>query len=219
MMLPTKEKSNILNDSLGLRYNSIPLDNSLRYNPQHLYIVSDDEIKKDDYFIIVSGLPPLGEEDKKFQVLKHNGGNRYHNEHCKKIIATTDKSLKIKSTCNCSETEAIYCGEEKSVGKCQQSLPSPSEAFIKKYCKLGGIDEVDVEYEGVVQSTTWEHDEPEYWQPKVDSHNNITINPIKDSWSREEVEIKCRQAYQEGKCWGKGYNNTLNEEEWIKKNL
>lgn len=161
VMLPTKEKSNILNDSLGLRYNSIPLDNSLRYSPQHLYIISDDEIKEGDWYY-------SSEDNAVRQWIDYYSMPMMD---CDRIIATTDKSLKIKSTCNCSETEAIYCGEEKSVGKCQQSLPSPSEAFIKKYCKLDGIDEVDVEYEGVVQSTTWEHDEPEYWQPKVDSHN------------------------------------------------
>ena len=45
--MPTEDKSHIINDgAIGLQYNSIPLDNTLGYNPQHLYFTSDEDIKE-----------------------------------------------------------------------------------------------------------------------------------------------------------------------------
>lgn len=72
----------------------------------------------------------------------------------KKIVATTDKSL---------------------------GLPEPSQAFIQKYCELGGIDEVDIE----LKSSDLDYF---FGDLKVDPiHNTVTIHSIKDSWSREEM--------------------------------
>ena len=76
------------------------------------------------------------------------------NKQTKKIVATTDKSL---------------------------GLPEPSQAFIQKYCELGGIDEVDIE----LKSSDLDYF---FGDLKVDPiHNTVTIHSIKDSWSREEM--------------------------------
>lgn len=107
----------------------------------------------------------------------------------KKIVTSTDKSL---------------------------GLPQPSQAFIQKHCELGGIDEVDLEYEvidkGFINALKGNHNYD--YRLKVDSHNTITIHSIKDSWGREEViELLSK------------LNHTLNIgseltfEEWLKENL
>ena len=137
---------------------------------QHLYFTSNEEIKEGDWYMFMEdSLKGQFEKAKKVesQIPFHN---------CKKIIASTDKSL---------------------------DLPKPSEAFIVKYCELGGIDEVDVEYINQVMGYCANCTGTEYVKcdcidgkrihnitPKlnVDNHNTITIHSIKDSWSREEVE-------------------------------
>ena len=55
------------------------------YLNNFIYILSDDKIKKDDYYILFT--------DKALTVLRCTGDGDYFN--CKKIIATTDTSLKI----------------------------------------------------------------------------------------------------------------------------
>ena len=93
----------------------------------------------------------------------------------KKIVATTDKSL---------------------------GLPEPSQAFMEKYVELGGIEEVDIEYESYIkgQCNCQCHDDGTVmlhmvacchptiiYQPVKNSNNIITIYSVKDSWSREEM--------------------------------
>ncbi len=132
--------------------------------PQHLYIAVDGSIEDGNW--------KLNTEKK---VVQHKKGDflpHYGNKHLK-IIATTDKSLTVFNTIT---DETLY-------------LPQPSQAFIEKYCKVGGIDEVLVEYESrVLMKPADVYNETVSTIPKVDSHNTITIHPIKDSWSREEVE-------------------------------
>ena len=99
---------------------------------QHLYIISDDEIKEDDYYILFT--------DKALTVLRCTGDGDYFN--CKKIIATTDESLHIPFVTPGNEELEIY---EYSI------LPKPSDSFISKYIeeynKGFQIREVLVEYE------------------------------------------------------------------------
>jgi len=95
-------------------------------------------------------------------------------------------------------------------------LPQPSKVFIKKYVEAGGIDEVMVDYIEYSDSQTF------HIIPKVNSHNEIIIHPIKDSYTREEVEELCKNAWQVG--YNIGYHDEtepshLTKENWIKKNL
>lgn len=80
----------------------------------------------------------------------------------KKIIATTDKTL---------------------------NLPSPTQDFIEKYIKSynegNEITDVLVEYEKHYGSSNFEHDN--YYAPKINQDNTITILQAKESWSREEL--------------------------------
>jgi hypothetical protein len=130
--------------------------------PKHLYILSDEEIKGGDWI--------LDSANKLRKVLKISEDNRLCLSElfaitvlassCKKIIASTDPSL---------------------------NLPRPSDSFIKKYCELGGIDEVMVEY---IEERNWMTDPYKIWSEfvlKVASDNTITIRSVKDSWNRKEV--------------------------------
>jgi len=83
---------------------------------------------------------------------------------CDKIIASTDPSL---------------------------NLPRPSDSFIKKYCELGGFDNVMVEYEQVYEDQL----EGGVFVPrsagyrlKVAPDNTISIKGVKNMWNREDIK-------------------------------
>lgn len=147
--------------------------------PQHLYILSDEEIKKGNWIYnkdvgIVKCLTVEKNESEEF---RFNYEFETKDEKCWltdflgrsfKVIASTDKSL---------------------------GLPSPSDSFIKKYCELGDINEVMVEYEEKIECEAY------YAYGGYDCHwpckckvnlnvaldNTITIKKVKESWSKEEV--------------------------------
>lgn len=179
------------------------------FQPQHLYITTDEEIKEGDWVMFNNQFEQAGRVESQLQ---------YH--AFKKIIATTDKALnKLVEGINGISNE--------------EYLPQPSKAFIEKYCKAGGIDEVMVEYttdelrcykcgKSETNCINTSKNCIGYFEdnnkPKVNSHNEITIHPIKNSWNREEVENLLHEAY------AAGYSNHLGtqpllQEEWIKKNL
>ena len=157
----------------------------------HLYITTDDEIKSGDWCIVLDSNP----------FIKQATADDIGFEDIKKIIATTDPKLIVFTKL---QSDLGDVNMQKA-----QRLPQPSKAFIEKFCKVGGIDEVDVEYDNYEHH----HDVEDDWRPKVDSHNEITIHPIKDSWTREEVVSLLQNM---------GGNAMLPPEEvdqWIKENL
>ncbi|MEX0595972.1 MAG: hypothetical protein WD512_05670, partial [Candidatus Paceibacterota bacterium] len=138
-----------------------------------------------------------------------------HGRQCKKVIATTDESLKIPHE-NHPDVLPAW------------SLPKPSQAFIKKYCEVGGIDLVLVEYEEILipnnENGGMGYTEQYENKPKVNSYNEITIHPIKESWSREEIEnliLKIVKDISEGDeelFWH--YNGDYKAaKKWLKENL
>lgn len=199
VLLPTKQKSNIYkNDKSNListrKYLDSPLHNSI--TNYHLYIISDDEIKEGDW--VTDSIEVIQSSSKLV-----NSQTLVNRREWKKIIATTDTSLKIES----------------KLWKTTSNLPQPSQQFIEKYIEEYNkgciIKDVLVEYEGIISSTTWEHDEPEEWRLKINPKDNtITIKKVKDSWNRNEVITILNKL-----------NNTLNIgsdltlEEWIERNL
>lgn len=196
----------------------------------HLYFTSDDEIKEGDWYVIK-------QLSKNYQVAtqpcKKEEIELQSKFDCKKIIATTDKSLTIGEENSWKNRKDILY---------PNTLPQPSQAFIRKYCESGGIDEVLVEYEKNEQVRSLAKFElnSNYGNPsikktkeqidnlyklsksykiKVDQYNTITIHPIKDSWSREEVIELCRKAID----YAKGVTSTTYLDDrfdnWIEKNL
>jgi len=160
VMLPTKDRSILSKAYLAnpsyLRYNKngFNYDSFKSNDNQHLYVTTDEKIK-------------VGEWQHNLALNIIEKCSEFHNGLlCKKIIATTDSKLTCKH----------------SIGLHEVLLPQPSQSFIEEYVKLGGIDEVDVEYE---------HDDTVPYPKlmlKVDSHNIITIHPIKPKvYTKEEL--------------------------------
>lgn len=137
---------------IAREYNPIHLTNELK--PQHLYIISDEPIKKGDfcyirnhyneYYIAVYN-------GKSFDII--NEGGNYDpiiHKHCYKIIASTDKALQLnQDTSKCIADLVI---ENKIF------LPVIPESIIQEYIKAynegNPIIEVALEYENV--SANWQ---------------------------------------------------------------
>ena len=186
----------------------------------HLYIISDEEIKEGDWYLVK--LYKLGENDnegtwtveqcksitEQTWINKTSVDKTRHIDNCKKIIATTDKSLIISKSIN---------GVMGNTGTITDYFPQPSQAFIQKYIeeynKGNVITDVMVEYNKFEEPTTDGNSEKyiEY-ELKVSSDNTITIRRIKDSWNREEVIELAHKLL---------FRNTLEKQlnEWIEKNL
>ena len=131
----------------------------------NLYIISDDEIKKGDYYII-DDVPEL---------LKKNG-LKFIDDYCKKVIATTDTSLYIHQKETISLPERVFY------------LPQPSKQFIEKYIeeynKGNIITDVLVEYEYLLDDRAV----LPYWNLKVNTKDNtITIKKLKETYNKEEL--------------------------------
>lgn len=201
-------------------------DRRIGFISNNLYFTADEEIKEGDWFY-------NNRSNRVHQCIK------YYNEN---VIATNDEDYDV---CNVEFSFKIIATTDKSLyqyamhseGKVKIDLPQPSQAFIEKYCKLGGIDEVDVEYtcnkcKGTKEIDTgmgileckhcyYKHNS-EYPDLKTDSHNTITIHPIKDSWNKEELIELCKKAFKDGQLSETNYMEELDfqdEDQWVKENI
>lgn len=181
--------------NIWLRQGKLEVNSSAssRINPQHLYITSDDEIKEGDWVLTPEG-----------KILQFGQVGTYLSKD-KKIIATTDSSLTVPTDIE-ERKDVLY----------DNSLPQIPESFIKKfveeYNKGNVIKEVMVEYEIV---------HPDL--PILDTIKNINliIEPIKDSWSREEVEELLYKSLDATVTSHPKIREVFNEQlsKWIKENL
>jgi len=160
----------------------------------HLYIVSDEEIKEGDWCIA------MNRDTKYSKPFQCNKSKAFVNpeflnsqDDVRKIIATTDSSLKLNEECiKCNGyggDQSGYCNECSGTGN-PKLLPQPSKQFIQKYIeefnKGNKIEKILVEYtESCINCATEGEDCGTF---KTDSHSCITIKPIKDSWTREETK-------------------------------
>ena len=253
IMLPTLKESILLlnptTNKFGLTKETsrkiYPIEEYIKlgFIPQHLYIISDDEIKENDYCLNL-------ETNTVFKMHKHGLPTSNRN---KKIIATTDTSLNYIE----HDDTVPY---PKGV---QIRLPQPSQQFITKYIedynKVNVITDVLVEYEqdytnrncstcslgtdGTCElnlekkccsSTNNATKHGDYWISCLDGEEDseiykikvtpkdstITIKKLKDSWNREEVIEQMWSAFKAA--------NTIFEDEsalrvefnnWIDQNL
>jgi hypothetical protein len=143
----------------------------------NLYIISDDKIKV--------GAWVINKWNEIHQITK-NDGEEYI-KTCKKIITTTDTSLKIDNP-NYDIGRLAYI-----------NLPQPSQQFIEKYIeeynKGNIITDVLIEYELISNEEYFgntvnpDNDVP-YFDEKLKINpkdNTITIKKVKDSYTREEM--------------------------------
>ena len=196
VMLPTEKAKNIpviqyFNDNTqSLDYwnseviREYPIEGKTVYEancivPQHLSFLSDDEIKDRDWiFNLREGVVEQVKSQKDLKFIKQI--NSFGGIIIKKIIATTDESLFIEKPTWFSTSESL---DNKIIDKIY--LPRPSNEFLKKFCELGGIDKVLVEYE-IIDSQIWlknqqnfiDKTEVEIIKLKVAPDNTITIYPI-----------------------------------------
>lgn len=227
VMLPTNEK---VNRGIWLRsakfgtgqylFNNMitgPVHSNEKY--QHLYILSDEEIKEGDWVIInnehirqVSKTTCIIDS----RCLEVNGFNAVVKTACKKIIATTHKSIFPEETKDC-------------IGW----YPQPSQSFIEKYIeeynKGNIITEVMVEYEYLPGRRVEADPEIHGTKLKINPKDNtITIRKIKDSWTKEEV-IEIMKQFKKDcemfsntsfrKKYGKILTYSEMENKWIEENL
>lgn len=184
VMLPTNQKAK----SIAVTNHGLSYDESdyLAESWNHLYIVSDDQIQVGNTVIKfisddMSICPVQDEQDLLYISAENELGTHIT---CGKIIASTDYTL---------------------------NLPSLSQSFIQKYCEVGGIEEVMVEF--VQKDELGEC--AGIWTPKVNKNNEI-ISRVKDYWNKEEV-IKLINRFHND-----FYNTTLDtnsRDRWIEKNL
>lgn len=164
ILLPTEKRTKLFLDNFNkiLKYK----EESYYHTGQHLYILSDEEIKESDYYYF----------SKTNSIHKHLGIkplSGYDSELCKKIIATTDK-LNIHP--NIADSY-----------RSSNCLPQPSQQFIQKYIESYNkgeiITDVLVEYEQPFPNN------PSIFDTlKVNSKDNtITIKKLKESWNSLEI--------------------------------
>jgi len=206
VMLPTKEKTEIYyhNPTEVLIYQQDKTytapEGSRDY--KHIYILSNDKIKEGDWYfnkdMRTTEYGVLRADSERLAELATNAPS------CVKIIASTNNALK---ECQCRHQE------HKMSCKMQWPLPCPPETFIKEYVeKFNSFDvitKVSVEYTGGAGSYT----------PYVNhKFNTIDIKPIKDSFTRKEVEELILLAHGAG-CLSVMTPPGLSAEDFIKENL
>lgn len=216
IMLPTKNKSNlILNESLNILGNNndfseVAVELNSYINYYNLYIVSDEEIKVGDWFLCGSEVHKCtGNYSLKVSSYVKCKKGDCSVEICKKIIATTDTSI--------SKPEKGYNWD-------RVVYPQPSQGFIEKYIKEYNkgniITDILVEYE---EYGAWVNRGQDFEctsiKPKILPNNIITIHPIKNSWTKEEVEHLLFKYAEEEHAWFSNKSETDSFNKWIKENL
>jgi len=182
---------------------------------QHLYFLSDEDIKEGDWFLTdirnnihendgnpMWELKQCTHIDNSWIFTKEIGMG-FNPDWSKKIIATSDRSLGL------SEVGKVGY----SVDEFHPLLPEPSYKFIEEFVEQFNIGttitKVLVEY-----VVTCRLDMPisgMSFDLKVNSDNTIIIR--RDNWDRVEVERLCRKAYSDGQA------NIIGQDKWIEENL
>lgn len=195
-MLPTEKASSVFkkNDRLFYDPEQIIPHPKCSGNNQHLYGLSDETPKNGD---LVYYKHPLHDEGMITTIVNWNYSDYepYGVQHTegfgvkegyKKIIWTTDETLVIKNNCNCFATTYEGCSE------CLELLPRPSNEFLKKFCELGGVDKVLVEYEvdTIKSACTCEDSE---------STSNCVFSYY------DGTDECCRKRFPNGEYWDKTY--------------
>jgi hypothetical protein len=184
------------------------------YQPQHLYITTDEDIKEGDW---------IYETD--LNTINQAGKNYKPNDNDRKIIATTDPKIYFND---------IGEGVIESYGK----LPQIPQSFIEEYCKAGGIDRVmvecidewfltngkpipDVMRESMERNlrknslAKWNI----VYTPKTDSNNCIIIHPVEENIYNVNRQVFLKLVHDVGDSLSQKDSIGFNLDEWIKENL
>jgi len=227
VMLPTDKKSFIhsflYNLQLSIKELGKHLLSSTEAYPQHLYIISDDEIKTGDWFFNGEHILQCSQVT---DIIIDTEGLWTNIKTAKKIIATTDSSIAcVKDILSIQQRKGLtnHYPTEKWI------LPQPSQQFIEKYVeeynKGNVIVDVLVEY---YQESLGEvfngHNNNNMWSDlklKINPKDNtITIKRVKESWGKEDITSLCLKMLEivgkdeQSELWMR-----LNYKQWIEENL
>lgn len=210
VMLPSEKATKLwLNGRKQLNYGAEAMSSTNNIG-NHLYIISNDEIKEGDWYCYNT---IKGNQIKQYFEKEH-----FSEEHVislgnlsgKKIIATTDESL------------SLNVAGKLDLGTL--ALPQPSQSFIEKYIeqynKGNIITDIMVEYvdNGEEDWIGDNHNGEPFWNEKIElkinpKDNTITIKSIKNSWNKDEV-IELIHTSCDDCCF-----NPMLLDKWIEDNL
>lgn len=194
IVIDHNKKLNISNDTLADNINRVP--HLIAQKPQHLYIVSNAEIKEGDY-VVREYYPPTKGFTRIVEQFIRSKADFGDSLSRKKIEATTDKSLKLKD----------WDGID---GTLEWNLPQIPQSFIEAYVKANGnIKEVNVEMEWYQANQ-----DQNYYRIKTRQDNTIIIHPSK-TYTRDDL----RTAYNAGYQRRDKPFDSLSFDEWIQNNL
>jgi len=168
VMLPTEKASTLGFAGDKLHYSKTEGEKTSFYIPQHLYILSDEEIKEGDWFIHIN-------LKKTFKCCKASSNTIWANDmemgdmvnRCKKVIATRDKSLKVI-------TGIVGSGTGEQLPQIPQSFVP---IFVKAYNEGNPITEVELECKGTMN-----------WDIKLTESNEVIISlPEEKMYSKKEI--------------------------------
>lgn len=220
IMLPTKS-GNIMKYADGILQYQPALHHQWDTTiPQHLYLISNDKIEDGDWVYCLGfiGSPIIGDEKnfggefipskwiaqvKKFgngPLIANDGDTSYDVSRygCfKKIIATTDSSLKLH--CVHCENSRIHISDGKGqVTNCSwcKSIPQISQSFVQAFVKVQGkIDEVMVEAGNYCENCGQHNCDnlacrgfKNIFSIKTRPDNTVIIHLIKKNYTKEDFD-------------------------------
>jgi hypothetical protein len=162
IMLPTEDASHlckhIRTSGNELSYFQIP-EKSHTWRPQHLYILSNDEIKEGDwhYHRDAAG-------DK--HILLKGRDFEPNMKFCSKIIATTDPKLKVKVGLHSMDG---------TITEVSRSLPQIPQSLIEYYAKHQP-EEVELEYEWIKRRRN-QYKEDRKYELKIQNNEVVWVEP------------------------------------------
>ena len=209
VMLSTEKASNIYLDGYN-KLNLSRVNDTLNSHKQHLYIISDDEIKEGDWVYLstsaIIGVFKVQRVDFEKNIHLQGESTTYQQHHLKKIVATTDLNL---SMCSKSPLDRhMDCNGTASIPE------SFILAYIKAYNEGKPITEVDLEM--ITICTNCGQEDCDRLQCRGQKHisilktrpDNTVIVYQSKTYSRDEVIAfakkyakRCQAPIQAGDEW------------------
>jgi|SRR6185437_8176037 len=205
VLLPTNNSRGTL--YMGDISKKLQKNYSLYCQPQHLYFISNDEIKEGDWYIVYDAVNRPFETKKADSTISNEFLIEPFKKYCFKVIVSTDMSLK---------------------------LPLIPVSFVEKYVERYNIStlkdkeikEVMIEMEDIVEIPKELITQAVYkpaptienivWKPKTRKDNTVIVSPIKDSWSREEIR-ECMEQAKKALRWDHPSDGCFISEIWLNK--
>lgn len=213
IMLPSQTDSPIALESSGLLKFIGTMDetyfNQDNQQGQHLYILSDEDIKKGDWFINLGSGGHPGVAIYRANSENSKAINEFKYPEIKKIIATTDPELHYNKIV------------EEDMHMYKESLPHIPQHIIEAYVKKP-FDKVMVEYEEkevpVAKNTRGEiiYD----WlfeSPKLNQDGTLAVTLVEEKmYTLKDI----KRAFHAGHQWATGDGKPIHSfKEWVKENL